>query len=107
MTRKALFFITVAAGLAWSVTAVAGEDLAYVAEGNRPVIVVGLGHTQSVSVVDLDEQRGAGASVPMPSTRIPTTGPVAVILWDEVSKGRTQNSGTNIGVGIQGTNVRN
>ncbi|MFO0995842.1 MAG: hypothetical protein U1F33_04095 [Alphaproteobacteria bacterium] len=106
MARKALFFTILAGGLAWSVTAIAGQDLAYLTEGNRVPSAVAVG--DSLSLVDLDEQRGSGASIPMPQARTQAGGPVAVILWDEVSKGRTQNSGANnVGTGMQSTNVRN
>ena len=105
MARKTVLFTIFAGGLVWSVAAVAGQDLAYLTEGNRIPSAVNVG--ESLSDIDLGEQRGVGASISMPSTRTQSSGPVAVILWDEVSKGRTQNGGANIGVGIQNSSVRN
>jgi hypothetical protein len=107
MIRKSVFFAVLAGGLVWSVAAVAGQDLAYLTEGGLTVAISSDINSQSLSIIDLDEQRGVGASIPMPSMGVARTGPVAVILWDEVSKGRTQNVSANIGVGIQSTNVRN
>jgi hypothetical protein len=69
--------------------------------------VASISDSQFLNIVDLDQQRGEGATVQMPPARVQGTGPVAVILWDEVSKGRTQNGGANIGVGIQNSNVKN
>lgn len=100
MVRKTVLFTILAGGLVWSVTAVAGQDLAYLTEGNANPSLVGVG--ESLSGADLNQQRGVGATVRLPNSATDANGPVAVILWDEVSKGRTQNAtGANIGTGMQ------
>lgn len=106
MVRKTVLFTILAGGLVWSVTAVAGQDMAYLTEGNKSHSLASVGETLSDG--DLGQQRGTGASIKLPSSATETNSSVAVILWDEVSKGRTQNiTGTNIGTGTQSSNVRN
>ena len=89
-------------------SALAGEDLAFLIEKDESPIRVLAAEADWPSDVNLADQRGMGLEGSAPAPVGGSGGQTAIILWDEVSKGRTQQGNSySVGSNVQTASVKN